>query len=47
MTRHPAHDELVVEVARWFREPTPEMGYDLTEGRLWTINVLLVAPRPP
>jgi GNAT superfamily N-acetyltransferase len=33
MTRHPAHDDLVVEVARWYREPTPEMGYDLVEGR--------------
>lgn len=38
MARHPAHDELVVEVARWYREPTPEMGYDLVEGRFGWFN---------
>jgi GNAT superfamily N-acetyltransferase len=38
MGRHPAHDELVVEVARWYREPTPEMGYDLVEGRFGWFN---------
>src|SRR5215203_3381196 len=31
--RHPHHDAVAAEVARWYREPTPEMGYDLVEGR--------------
>jgi GNAT superfamily N-acetyltransferase len=38
MARHPAHDELVVEVSSWYREPTPEMGYDLVEGRFGWFN---------
>jgi GNAT superfamily N-acetyltransferase len=38
MARHPAHDELVVEVARWYREPTPDMGYDLVESRFGWFN---------
>ena len=38
MARHQAHDELVAEVARWYREPTPEMGYDLVEGRCGWFN---------
>ncbi|HEY7070106.1 MAG TPA: hypothetical protein VH479_08340, partial [Acidimicrobiales bacterium] len=38
MARHPAHDELVVEVARWYRESTPEMGYELVEGRFGWFN---------
>ena len=33
MDRHPHHDAVAAEVARWYREPTPEMGYDLVEGR--------------
>lgn len=31
--RHPAHDELSEEVARWFRDSTPEMGYEIAAGR--------------
>ena len=38
MARHQAHDELVVEIARWYREPTPEMGYDLVEGTFGWFN---------
>jgi GNAT superfamily N-acetyltransferase len=33
MDRHPHHDAVAAEVARWYREPTPEMGYDMVEGR--------------
>jgi GNAT superfamily N-acetyltransferase len=38
MARHVAHDDLVVEVARWYRESTPEMGYELVEGRFGWFN---------
>jgi ribosomal protein S18 acetylase RimI-like enzyme len=38
MARHPHHDEVAAEVARWYREPTPEMGYDLVEGRFGWFN---------
>jgi GNAT superfamily N-acetyltransferase len=31
--RHPDHDAVAAEVARWYRYPTPEMGYELEEGR--------------
>src|SRR5918993_1957006 len=36
--RHPHHDAVAAEVARWYREPTPEMGYDLVEGRYGWFN---------
>jgi ribosomal protein S18 acetylase RimI-like enzyme len=38
MDRHPHHDAVAAEVARWYREPTPEMGYDLVEGRFGWFN---------
>jgi ribosomal protein S18 acetylase RimI-like enzyme len=38
MDRHPHHDAVAAEVARWYREPTPEMGYDLVEGRYGWFN---------
>jgi GNAT superfamily N-acetyltransferase len=38
MDRQPHHDAVATEVARWYREPTPEMGYDLVEGRYGWFN---------
>ena len=38
MDRHPQHDAVAAEVARWYRESTPEMGYDLVEGRYGWFN---------
>jgi hypothetical protein len=38
MDRHRHHDAITAEVARWYRDPTPEMGYDLVEGRYGWFN---------
>lgn len=38
MERHPHHDAVAAEVALWYREPTPEMGYDLVAGRYGWFN---------
>ena len=38
MDRHPRHDAVAAEVARWYRESTPEMGYVLVEGRYGWFN---------
>jgi GNAT superfamily N-acetyltransferase len=38
MDQHPHHDAVAAEVARWYREPTPEMGYDLVAGRYGWFN---------